>query len=123
MYGNALSAMTPSPVGSAPPLPSPPPQSQSPTPKPGPTPLPPAVVSPPPAPAAPINPAIMEAAQRKAYEDHLDKFLWHAANDYAARRIGRDDLKKAAAYSGTQPYEQWKQENVAHIKEREKAKD
>lgn len=133
MYGEMLN-----PMGT-------PPQARPavPTPAAGPSPgAPPAAppMGPPAAPpnaaptAAPIPPAVAqaaqakqqaaaEAAQRQAYEAHLDQFLWHAANDYAAKRISREDLKKASAYSGTQPYAEWRQENVQHLKEHAKASE
>lgn len=105
-------AMPPGPVGAAAPGPTP-------SPVPGPTPIPPAVL----AASQAKQQAGQEAAQRAAYEQHLDQFLWHAAQDYAAHRIGRDDLKKAAAYTGTEPYASWRNDNIQHLKETTKAKD
>jgi hypothetical protein len=129
MYGAMLGA--PQPMGAPPPIkpptagpsplappPAPAAPPQAPTPQAGPTPapaIPPQVLA--------AQQAQAEAKQRQAYEDHLNQFLWHAANDYASHRISRDDLKKAASYSGTQPYSEWRSENVQHLKETAKASE
>jgi hypothetical protein len=122
MYGQMLGA--PQPMGAPPaikPSPVPPPVPAGPGPSPAPGAPTPQAGPPPLTPqAAAAAQAQQETAQKQAYEQHLDQFLWHAANDYANKRISRDDLKKAASYSGTQPYNEWRQENVAHIKENAK---
>lgn len=123
-YGHALAGPksplgSPPPVKTLPPIPMPPPQA-TPQPSPGPTPAPPGLSVPPPT-AEMV--AANEAQHRKAYEDHLDNFLRLAANDYTAGKLNRDDLKKAASYSGTQKYPEWRHENVEHLKAIAKARE
>ncbi len=118
-YGHALAGPK-SPVGTPPPVKTLPPiQAPQATPQPSPGPTP---VAPPGPPSAEVV-AANEAAHRKAYEDHLDNFLRLAANDYAAGKLNRDDLKKASSYTGIMPYAQWKNENVTHLKEIAKARE
>ena len=119
MYGDMLAPQ--SPVGTPPPVGMPPAPAAAAPPMP---PLPPGAVAAPGAPmpggpgpgaAPPPNP-MAEQMARMQYEAQQNQFAKALAHDFVTGKIGREDLKKGAAYSGTQPYHEWKQENVLHLK-------
>jgi hypothetical protein len=129
MYGSLLAP--PSPMGSPPAMKPPVAGPSVMPPPPGP---PPAAAPTPQAGAMPPGPTLTpgqiaaaqtakETAQLEAYSAQQDAFLRMAAHDYVNKRISRDDLKKAASYTGTQPYADWRNENVQHIKETAKANE
>lgn len=67
-------------------------------------------------PIGPGGPVPTDDAALKVYEAKQEAFLHALAADYAAKKISREDLKKGASYTGTQPYAEWKHENVMHLK-------
>jgi hypothetical protein len=58
-----------------------------------------------------------EQMARMQYEAQQNAFAKQLAADFVQGKISREDLKKGAAYTGTDPYHQWKQDNVLHLKE------
>lgn len=120
MYGDLLKQaqpLGPPPAMKPGPMPVPAPMA-------GPSPAgpmgPPAPTPPSPFTVGPGGPIPTDQDQLAAYHAKQEAFLTALAHDYATKKISRDDLKKGAAYTGTQPYEEWRQENVAHLKEANK---
>lgn len=124
MYGDLLKGAQP--LGAPPPMkmpPAPPPQGLAPAPIPGATPVAsPMPVGPPPPPSEEAV-AANEAAHLAAYNAHQEHFLKQLAADYGAGKISREDMKKGAAYTGIEPYPEWKQKNVQHLKEIAKVRE
>jgi hypothetical protein len=121
MYGQLLGGA--GPLGAPPAIKGYPQPIEPPTPAPTPTPAPGGAAGAMPPPPSEEAVAANEAAHRAAYEAHQEAFMKALAADYAAGKISREDLKKGASYTGVQPYHQWKQENVTHLKEIAKARE
>jgi hypothetical protein len=58
----------------------------------------------------------MGITPQQAYDQQRSAFVKAAAQDYIAGQISHEDLHKASAYVGTEPYSQWKQTNVRRLK-------